>query len=192
MSHAEVKAGALPGSQNEISDPTRLARLFLALWPTEDVVKAVSEHRRTWPWPPPTKMVGPQRLHLTLHFLGNVARERLPELHEGLQVGFDPFVLELGRGELWRGGLAVLRPVSTPAGLGGLRSRLADALRRLDLEPTTEPYRPHVTLARQAQGVEPPALQARIRWAVGSYALVESEPGPPSRYTVLKSWMAPN
>lgn len=164
------------------------ARLFLALWPDSEVVDAISQMRRGWPWPPSAQLVGPQRLHLTLQFIGSVPRERVPELEQGLGVGLDPFMLDLGRVEIWRGGIVVLRPLGVPPALLALRSRLAGALQRLGHAMDEDSFRPHVTLARQAQRVELPASVPRIRWPVAGYTLAESEAGPPARYRALRSW----
>jgi 2'-5' RNA ligase len=114
------------------------------------------------------------KLHLTLHFLGQVPRARLPELGQGLAVPFEPFDLNLHYGELWPGGIAVMRPASTPPALRALHERLHRALDRLQLPSSRQQLQPHVTLARRAQGAVPPARREDIGWAVDGFVLVES------------------
>lgn len=97
-------------------------------------------------------------------------------------------MLDLGRIEVWRGGIAVLRPLGVPPALLALRSRLAGALQRLGHTVEEESFRPHVTLARQAQRIELPASVPRIRWPVVGYTLAESVAGPPASYRALRSW----
>lgn len=159
------------------------ARLFIGLWPDEAVRDAVDQQAGRWAWTPPARRVPRAKLHLTLHFLGAVPRERLPALERGLAVRCDPFSLRLDHGEVWRNQVAVLCPRHVPQPLLELHERLRTALGQLEL-PTAreEPFAPHVTLARQAKGSRPVAV-APIRWDVRGYALVESTPD--SRYQVL-------
>jgi len=150
-------------------------RLFLALWPDESQRAAISAWQRSWQWPPGAKLVAPERLHLTLHFIGNVPSARLPELATGLRVPFEAVELEFGDAEVWRGGIAVLRPHASPEPLLKLQARLATALTALGLPVEDRPYRPHVTLARRAVAAKPPASGPALRWHADSgYVLVRT------------------
>jgi len=60
------------------------ARLFLALWPTPAVRGKLLAWRDAFDWPPGSALVAPEKLHLTLHFIGPVVRERIDEVAEGL------------------------------------------------------------------------------------------------------------
>ncbi len=161
------------------------ARLFLALWPDDGVRAAIAAHRDTWPWPAKAAPMRPEKLHLTLHFLGDVPRDRLPELRDALRIPLTPFTLHLGEPECWPHGIAVLRPLDAPPPLIALRNALADVLHRLDLPVEARPYRPHITLARRAFDTPPPAPPGPIEWPVHDYVLVESEPDARRTYTVL-------
>lgn len=154
-----------------------VARLFLALWPTPPVRAAIAGGRDAWWWPPAARLVQRDRLHLTLHFIGAVRRERLPELHQGLAVAFEPFEIVGGPPEVWRHGVAVQRLEQAPPGLLQLHAALGAALRGLALPVETRPFAPHLTLARHAAGAVGPAAGAPWRWAVHGYRLVESLPG---------------
>lgn len=156
----------------------RSARLFLALWPDEGTRGGLTESRREWHWPDTAAPVARERLHLTVHFIGNVAVDRLPAVADGLQVAFEPFVLEFGCGEMWPHGVAVLRPLFVPEPLTRLHAALAGKLSALQLPVEARPYRPHVTLARHANGAKPPTSTSAMRWDVRQgYVLVHSLAG---------------
>lgn len=106
-----------------------------------------SRARATW--------VHPDRMHLTLRFLGDVAPEPLERLRAMLReplAAIDPFVLHVrGVGAfpsaarpsvLWAG----VEPVDGP--LAALQERVESASRAMGLSPETKPFRPHLTLAR--------------------------------------------
>jgi 2'-5' RNA ligase len=151
-------------------------RLFLGLWPPPAVRAQIEQHAGAWQWPPAARRTPPERLHITLHFLGNVATERVPALREALSLPWPGCMLELDRAEVWPGGIAVLEASHVPPPLAQLHARLGEALARLDVAAETRRYRPHVTLARKGQGARVPAL-APLRWPAGpQYALMRSLP----------------
>ena len=161
------------------------ARLFLALWPSPGVRSQLLAWRDAWRWPSGASPVRPERLHLTLHFLGDVPIARLPELADGLRVPFKPFELSFGMAKLWPYGIAVLEPDSTPERLLDLQSTLGEALQTLGLPPEARRYRPHVTLARRAGHAVPPPDGPPIRWRVRSYALMHSTLGAAGGYSAI-------
>ena len=160
-------------------------RLFLALWPDPSLRHLLKEWRDAWGWTRGAAPVHPDKLHVTLHFLGALPGERLPELLDGFAVPFAPFRLDLTRAALWHNGIAVLEPDVTPPALAALHARLADALPALGLQPEARRYRPHVTMARRATGSTVPQEGPPVLWDVRSYALVESRNGV---YTVLREY----
>jgi 2'-5' RNA ligase len=164
------------------------ARLFIGLWPDSATRDALHACERRWVWSPRAVPVLRERLHLTLHFLGAVPRERVAGLVDGLDVGFDPFELTLEQAEVWHGGVAVLRSVDVPPALQALHARLHAALDTLQQPSVREHLLAHVTLARHAQGARPPARFTPIRWCVDGYALIESERRPPASYRVLQAY----
>jgi 2'-5' RNA ligase len=168
--------------------PRSTARLFIALWPSPTLRQALAVRRDAWDWPGRARPVPTERLHLTLHFLGDVPRLRLAELTAGLRVAWRAFDLLLVGAEVWRNGVAVLRPVAPPAALLQLHASLGDALQRLALPFDARAFRPHVTLARHAHGAALAAQDAALRWRVRSYVLVESLPQPVASYRVLQRY----
>jgi 2'-5' RNA ligase len=168
------------------SEATQTARLFIGLWPDPAMRDALAAWGEQWQWNAGAKRVRAERLHLTLHFLGDVPRTLLPALKPALEVPVAPFSLSLGRAAVWRGGIAVLEPDRVPPRLRHLRDALGEALRGLALPTETRPYRPHLTLARRASPALPPAQGPQLRWPVRGYALVESR--PTAGYEVLQAY----
>ncbi|MCG2595073.1 RNA 2',3'-cyclic phosphodiesterase [Ramlibacter sp. XY19] len=152
-------------------------RLFLGLWPSPATRAAIVEHAQAWHWPDAARRTLDERLHITLHFIGDVDADRVPALRDGLRCDWPGCTLELDRCEVWPGGIAVLEAGTVPPALAGLHACLGDALKRLDLPVETRRFRPHVTLARKAQNARPPA-SAALRWEAGpGYGLMRSVAG---------------
>lgn len=164
-------------------------RLFFALWPGNEVRSAIHAHAEAWGWPPSSARVRADDFHITLHFLGNVAGDRLPAL-QTQRVAFEPFLLRLGYVERWPHGIAVLRPHATPPELTRLHSALADPIASLGLRIDEREYRPHVTLARKAASAIPPQECPGIEWRVDRFALVQSRSNQQPRYTILCEYPA--
>jgi RNA 2',3'-cyclic 3'-phosphodiesterase len=144
-------------------------RLFVALWPPPAVRDAIAAWQAAWTWPARTTPVKPERLHLTLHFLGDVAAPRVPEVERALgRVPFAAFMLRLREAQTWGAGIAVLHPGETPAGLRELHTQVGLALADVGLPLEQRPYRPHVTLARRAAGATPPSRGPDLEWKVES------------------------
>jgi RNA 2',3'-cyclic 3'-phosphodiesterase len=157
-----------------VAKPSGTTRLFLALWPDALALRALAAWQARWAWPAGAAVVPPERLHLTLHYIGPVPTARLAEVTHGLQVPMQRFDLEFDRAELWPRGLAVLCASAPPDALITLHDRLQAALQRLRLPTESRPYRPHVTLARKAAGASPPDGPLPARWSMRGYALVQS------------------
>ena len=171
-----------------MSGQQETTRLFLALWPDPAIRHQLREWRDAWGWPRGAAPVHTDKLHLTLHFLGNLPSGRLPELLDAFTVPFEPFGLELGRAVMWPRGLAVLEPHSEPPELLALHARLNEAIAALGLVPEARKYRPHVTMARRALGADVPSSGPAIAWEAQGYALVESRPGDGGGYVVLRDY----
>jgi 2'-5' RNA ligase len=164
-----------------------VARLFIGLWPDEAVRDALAAQAEQWQWPRGARRVPTPKLHLTLHFLGAVPRERVPGLVHGLaEAQFGEFHLHLDRGEVWPNEVAALCPSVVPHALEALHGRLHGVLDALGAAPAREHLRAHVTLARRAHGARPPGQPPRIHWRVKRFALIESMPN--SSYRVLRDY----
>jgi RNA 2',3'-cyclic 3'-phosphodiesterase len=165
--------------------PTDAARLFIALWPGD----AMRDRLHAWSAPclatAGTRPVATPQLHLTLHFLGNVARTKLPALRAALRLPMQAFELRFSTCERWPGGLLVTRPDVVPQALSALHARLGDGLRGLGLPTELRAFRPHVTLARRHTGALPPPAEPPLRWRVRQFVLVESGRSAGAGYTLL-------
>lgn len=161
-------------------------RLFLALfWPDAAVCQQLADHAAGWTWPPGCARYVPLDWHVTLHFIGPVPSEHVPTLAAGVHVGMEPFTLRLDQPALWHRGLAVLGASRLPPPLRQLHDRLADALRRQGVAIDTRPFRPHVTLARQAHAAQAPTAFRPVEWCAQGYVLAVSTGDHSARYQVL-------
>lgn len=166
-------------------------RLFIGLMPDPGVAQAVLDWRARWTWPAGVALAAPAHMHLTMAFLGEVDEALQAPLEAGLSaVPCEPFTLRLQGAQVWPPGIAVLRPGPEP-GLEVLHGRLAGVLASLGLGAVTRRWKPHVTLARKAQGARAPAQPPDIAWRVSGFALVWSRlppQVPQARYDVLRQW----
>lgn len=177
------------------SPPTGAAahRLFIALWPTPAARRALQDWLAPCTWPAGAAVVAPERLHVTLHFLGQVPAARVPALRTALQapaLALAPGELCFDRVQHWAHGVVVLAPAAVPEPLARLHTQLAQVLDDLGLPVEARPFRPHVTLARKAAGAvlpDAPAAPRGLCWPVRGYALVESAGG----YRTLQRYAPP-
>jgi 2'-5' RNA ligase len=157
----------------------RPLRLFIALWPPAHVRDAIAQWQSAWQWPQKASVVKPERLHVTLHFLGDVAPDRLDGLVRALgRVPVQAFELHFGQAQSWQQGVAVLRPATSPTPLRALQARIGLAIAQAGFPLDDRAYRPHVTLARRAYGATPPPQDADVRWECrDGFVLVQTLPG---------------
>ena len=161
-------------------------RLFLALWPDAAQRTALMRLQGLWAWPPAARPVAAGRLHLTLHFLGDVPDRTLPRLLDALAtVRAAHGRVQLDRLRVWPAGLAVAEG-QADAALAGLQRRLGEALGAVGLPVETRPWKPHVTLARGAAGARAPVLAEAVGWSADRFVLVWSHPA--RGYLVLQEW----
>jgi RNA 2',3'-cyclic 3'-phosphodiesterase len=150
-------------------------RLFIAVWPPDDVLDAVEELPRP-------KLVGCRwttrdQWHVTLRFLGEMADDELPTVVAALEgIAVDPVTATMGPA------VELLNPriVSVPvAGLESVGPAVITATASLGRPPEDRPFRGHLTLARLT-GVRKrdlgPAIEAPIdeTWPVEEVHVVRS------------------
>ncbi len=162
------------------------SRIFIALLPNGAVREEIAALRDRWTWPRRATPVKTSRLHVTLHFIGEMQAEPLAALTEAMDVPFEPFVLRLSKPTVWPHGIAVLEPDAIAPPLLALHASLARVLRDLNLPVDARPFRPHITLARRANGATLPTAGCDIVWPVDGYALMSSAPSLDGAYTVLR------
>lgn len=164
-------------------------RLFFALWP-DDSLRHALYHWQMHHLRGDLRWQHRADLHLTLHFLGAVASDKVGALIElGDGVGGESFTLVLDRIGHWpRPQVLWAGPQAAPDALGRLHARLADGLLGLGFAPEQRRYRPHVTLARRVRGSPDPLSFPALTWRVAEFALVESCPGDAPHYQPIARW----
>jgi len=176
-------------------------RTFVAVFPPPEVREALLRAARDLPSSSEFRLVGKEKIHLTLKFLGAVAEDELDrviqalepvrERHEPFEVSTSAFGAFPSKGKariLWADveeGAVSLRAVAED---------VEDLLEPAGFEREARPYVPHLTLGRTlgrpAKLVDdakdsPPAL----RFKVSGVELVKSAPGKEGvTYSVLATY----
>jgi len=163
-------------------------RLFIGLMASPAAQAAIDAYRLKWHWPPTARLVALQKLHLTLHFLGEVEGTDEARLCAAMvAVRMHPLHLRLVAPETFSGGIAVLKAAKNRQ-LELLHADTAAVLRGAGLPVDMQAWNPHVTLARGAKEclppVEPPAIEMEAR----SFSLVCSRPDQGRSHDVIESW----
>jgi 2'-5' RNA ligase len=171
---------------------SRFLRLFLALWPDEELRANLTDLTRSLERCTAGKWMRPDNLHVTLAFLGNVEEDRFPVIREiaAGSVG-ESFVLGFERAEFWRRSeIVCLAPTETPDALASLADELTRSFRDSGFPMENRPYRPHLTLARQGRcDWAFRTLSEPLIWSVSSFVLVESRMSREgSTYVVRERW----
>lgn len=166
------------GPMSTAPEATAPRRLFTALFPDAAASAAIALARQGWSGLPPRLRPVPERMHVTLQFLGAVDAAQEAAWRAALAgLRFAPFELVLTRPEIWhapRGAIAVLRAQPCEA-LLALHAATDALARQAGLAPDARPFKPHLTALRQAEQVVPGRLPAPIRWQVQRVRLVWSD-----------------
>ena len=125
-----------------------------------------------------------ENLHLTLVFLGETDRTRIPEITAAMDSAAGPsFSLRIGRFGRFRDrqGDTLWREIDGDEELFLLQRRLEEALRQRGFSPEQRPYRPHLTISRRTvlqPGITLAALSAEtsvLRTDVREIVLLRSQ-----------------
>jgi 2'-5' RNA ligase len=164
-------------------------RLFFALWPAEAEQAALAA------WQTPLhkicggRIMRPDTLHATLVFLGEVAADRLESVRVAAQeTDFRAFELVLAQAHYWKHNhIVYATPDMIPPPLSELVAGLQRNLRKHRFQFENRPYKPHVTLLRDAQwGRDALPPMPAVRWQVKDFVLVRSmNDGHGARYEAL-------
>ena len=157
-------------------------RTFVAVRPPRTAVEHLRQVLPSWP-------SAPERWHLTLAFLGEVADPvaLVPGLAE-VCARRPPLGLRLaGSGAFGRGGPVWVGVEGDVAALSALAGEVAQACRSAGVDVERRPYRPHLTVGRR--GRPDPALLASYAgpsWTAAEVEVVASRLGPPVEHRVLE------
>jgi 2'-5' RNA ligase len=162
-----------------------MARLFVAVWPTDDVVEALCALRRKDERG--VRFVPPDNWHVTLRFLGDADPDEVTEL-------LDECALPAARARLGPaidvlGQHSVIVPV---AGVDDLAARVLAATRSVGTERAPRRYTGHITIARLRKHARPPRVTGALfdeSFEVSDVALVSSRLKPTgAEYETLATW----
>ncbi len=165
------------------------ARVFFALWPGRGGRGGLAAWQAELQPLCGGRPMHPENLHATLVFLGGVAVHRLEALQLVAQeVEVEAFELCFDTARYWgHNHIAFAAPSHVPPRLLHLVRRLEERLRKHRFHFDHRPYKPHITLLRNAHWSDDPLpTMPEVRWQVDGFALVQSlsdEQG--SRYEVL-------
>lgn len=150
-------------------------KLFFALWPDDAARQALARLQE----PVRGRLVPPEKLHLTMAFLGRQPADALPVLLGILHaVPLPPLQLDIDcYGYFKRPRIAWAGMRQPPAALLAAQAALMQQLEAAGFSAATHgAFKPHITLAREAKEA-PAALDgAPVTWKVAGLALVESRP----------------
>lgn len=148
------------------------ARMFYALWPDEQTRTRLKQLQESVIG----RRVSPENLHLTLAFLGNQAKSLMPTLAKLIDnLPGQGFTLSLDRyGYFSKPRTAWAGPSEMPAPLLELQQSLMHELNAAQVPVKPEgKFRPHVTLARDANSVNEP-FAPMVSWKVSKIMLIQS------------------
>ena len=168
------------------------ARVFFALWPNG------AERAALAAWQPGLRQICGGRsmrvdtLHVTLVFLGDVARSQLEALQLAAQeVEGESFDLEFSCARYWGHNRIVhAAPEVVPTQLERLVRNLEQCLTNHRFRFDRYPYKPHVTLLRNAHWNAPLLPEMRkVVWQARNFVLVQSAPDKEgANYRILASF----
>lgn len=177
------------------STPPNRLRLFFALWPDAAARAALSA------WQAPLhelcggRLMQRDTLHSTLVFLGEVETQRLAALQLAAQEVCSPrFAWSLVAAHYWgHNHIVYAAPEIAPPSLVELADKLERNLRKHHFHFDVRPYKPHVTLLRNAHWGDAPAKPSNplppmpaVDWQVNGFVLVRSlSLAQGARYEVL-------
>jgi RNA 2',3'-cyclic 3'-phosphodiesterase len=100
------------------------------------------------------RLVSPDQMHLTLHYLGKGSVKRMASALQSVTVPAFSLVIEgVGQFSSTDGGVTLWAGIAESRELLRLHAAVAVALAGEGFQPEARPYTPHVTLARCAPGV---------------------------------------
>ena len=167
------------------------ARLFFAAWPVPEIQRALGKLAQDLRRECGGRALPARNIHLTLVFLGDVARDRLPRLESAAaQVSASRFDLAVNHVDYWRHNRVLWAGVEqTPEALQSLVEQLERALTSEGFRFDRRAYAPHITLLRNARRAPADTTMRTVSWPVTRFSLVESVPAARGRvYEVRRAW----
>lgn len=169
----------------------RAARLFFALMPPSAVASRLAAAAAGVRYPAGRRLPA-GNLHVTLAFMGALddpAQDACAAAAAGVTTG-TPFVLDFDHaGWFQRARVAWLGPAQVPPALTALAGALRESLDAAGVAHDRQPFRCHLTIARDVDELALPQAVTPVRWTVTEFALVESVPSVAgTRYESRAKW----
>ena len=174
------------------AEPT--ARVFFALLPPPAVQRDLGDLARDVARRAHGRPVPADNMHVTLAFIGAWPIAQLPMLLDAaVAVRGDPMRIVLDAlGAFRRAGIAWIGPSLVPDALRRLATSLADALSTVGVILDSQPYRPHVTLARHCRGPYPNDAAGPFAFDADRFVLMQSQTrAEGARYRIVADWSLP-
>ncbi len=165
--------------------------MFFALWPDQPLRRQLAVLAQAATQECGGRAMRTENLHLTLVFIGNVAHERLPLLHEiAASLALPSLNFVVDRIGYWRHNrIGWAAPTVVPQALARFVAGMEAALRNAGFALDERPYVPHVTLVRNARRGPAAESVGPARWDAERFVLVESVSGENGvRYDVIGEW----
>lgn len=173
-------------------DVTDKARVFFALWPSPQSAAEIRKIADAMRLDCAGRAMRVETLHLTLLFLGDVPRQKLPQLIEaGGNLHASQFELLLDQVACWRHNrLLYLAPSQVSLELLQLVNSLRVEVLAAGFRYEAREFVAHVTLLRDIADVIPRRQVSPLVWQVREFVLVESVLQGDGRrcYQQLASW----
>ena len=176
---------------NPPASEQKVQRLFLALWPDDELRKHIKRSGKSLLRHGGGRPVALENIHITLVFLGNVDEHQqacVEQVADGVQCPI--FSLKLDKAGHWpRPRVLWLGCKETPEPLKQLVSDLYQGINHCGIQLDSRPYQAHLTLMRKVS--KPPAdlTIEPIDWSLDRFVLVKSTTHPEGvKYSVIKEW----
>lgn len=166
-------------------------RLFLALWPDDEVREQLNAVLKKVGHLDSGASVNRDNLHMTLLFLGDVYEKDALNLITALDgISFLPFVLTINRwGHFHRPGILWLGATQNPEALNQLFKQIKGCITKYLNGVPIKSFKPHITLLRNSRTLPQVDDFEQIDWLIDSFVLVESKlKAEGVEYKVLKQW----
>lgn len=166
-----------------------VARVFFALWPDAEVRDALAALACGVQAECGGRATRADKIHLTLFFVGQVERSRLPGLQAAAStVRSVPFELVVDHLGYFRRARIAWAGATCPPALATSVASLTGKLVAEGIAAEDRPFVPHITLAREALRKPTNTLIEPVIWRVRDFVLVESQRGFDGAYQVLQRW----
>ncbi len=168
-----------------------MIRVFFALWPDaliqQSLFKLAKQNRPKCN----ARLMRANSLHMTLQFIGEIERSRLPQLIKAAsRVSASRFEITLDRLSFWKHNrIAYAAPNTETPELSLLVKALKQELASEGITSANDKFSAHVTLMRNVEQVMEPCNITPVTWPVDHFVLVESMiNNQGARYQILHSW----